>query len=66
MSLAAMTSALVNVTCADRIKIEDIDEAKESQGIWGKEVSLENFVSQLMNLMHVELGQDLLVQHTRF
>lgn len=30
MSLAAMTSALVNVTCADRIKIEDIHEAKES------------------------------------
>lgn len=30
MSLAAMTSGLVNVTCADRIKMEDLGEAKES------------------------------------
>lgn len=29
-SLATMTSGLVNVTCADRIKIEDIGKAKES------------------------------------
>lgn len=30
MSLAAITSGLVNVTCADRIKTENIGEAKES------------------------------------
>lgn len=61
MSLTAMTSGLVNVTCAGRIKIEDVGEEKEV--LWylrDKGVDLQNCVSQLASLIYVELGQDLL------
>lgn len=67
VSLTAMTSGLVNVTCVDRIEIED--DVEEKEVIWylrDKGVDVENCVSQLMSLICVELGQDLLVHDIHF
>lgn len=62
-----MTSGLVNVTCVDRIEIED--DVEEKEVIWylrDKGVDVEDCVSQLMSLICVELGQDLLVHDIHF
>jgi len=67
ISLTTMTSGLVNVTCADRIKIQDVSEDKEE--LWylrDKMVDLENCISHLGSLIYVELEQDLLVHDISF